>query len=235
LGRIIDEVNHRYGRLIVLKQAGRDKHKQALWLCRCDCGNEITVRGSGLRGGHTQSCGCLSLKNDVGKRYGRLTVLEQIKSRRGGASWLCRCECGNKVTVHGSDLRRGGTQSCGCLWKEKTMLPSGDAAFNALLYSIKRAAKKRGYSWNLMSEQVKQLTSQVCHYCGAGPAQVSHGASYNGVYVYNGLDRINNEKGYALENVIPCCKVCNYAKRTMTQDDFLAWISRVYMYSVNKG
>ena len=62
----IDLTGHRFGRLIVIREAGRDKHGNDLWLCRClgkngnDCGKEVVVRGSHLRSEHTQSCGCLS-------------------------------------------------------------------------------------------------------------------------------------------------------------------------------
>lgn len=44
--------------LTVLRENGRDKHNKVLWLCRCKCGNVITVRGSHLRSGNTISCGC---------------------------------------------------------------------------------------------------------------------------------------------------------------------------------
>jgi len=30
-----------------------------MWLCQCDCGNEVTVSGNNLRSGNTKSCGCL--------------------------------------------------------------------------------------------------------------------------------------------------------------------------------
>ena len=49
----------RFGRLIVLCENGRAKNGHVLWLCKCDCGNEVTVRGNALRTGHTTSCGCL--------------------------------------------------------------------------------------------------------------------------------------------------------------------------------
>ena len=55
-----------FGRLIVIREYGRDKHGNVLWLCRClgkngnDCGKEVVVRGDHLRSENTQSCGCLS-------------------------------------------------------------------------------------------------------------------------------------------------------------------------------
>lgn len=44
--------------LTVLRENGRDKHNKVLWLCRCKCGNEVTVCSNSLRRGLTTSCGC---------------------------------------------------------------------------------------------------------------------------------------------------------------------------------
>lgn len=56
----INETGNRYGRLVVIKQAGRNKKGKGavLWECLCDCGNIRTVIGYDLRRGHTTSCGC---------------------------------------------------------------------------------------------------------------------------------------------------------------------------------
>lgn len=52
----------------------------------------------------------------AGRKFGKLTVLKRESSAyHGVATWLCLCECGNKKTVAGSSLRRGNTQSCGCI------------------------------------------------------------------------------------------------------------------------
>lgn len=42
--------------------------------------------------------------------------------RKGGAHWLCKCDCGNEKlsSVVGCQLKSGHTQSCGCLNSEKT-------------------------------------------------------------------------------------------------------------------
>lgn len=49
----------RFGRLVVEGFFGSDRYRQSLWLCRCDCGESLTVRGGSLRSAETQSCGCL--------------------------------------------------------------------------------------------------------------------------------------------------------------------------------
>ena len=48
----------------------------------------------------------------------------------------------------------------------------------------------------------------------------------------NGVDRINSNIGYTEENTVPCCKYCNTAKNTMTQNEFKMWIKRVYKHYV---
>ena len=58
---IINRVGIRYGHLIVISFAGRDWNGHnwfTLWLCKCDCGNEIIVSGGNLQSGNVKSCGC---------------------------------------------------------------------------------------------------------------------------------------------------------------------------------
>lgn len=57
--RFIDLVGQRFGRLVVAKEDGRDRHGNVAWLCRCDCGNDRSTLSGSLTRGQTQSCGCL--------------------------------------------------------------------------------------------------------------------------------------------------------------------------------
>ena len=54
----IDMTGRGIGRLLVIEECGRNSCGEALWRCRCECGNEIIVRGSDLRSERTTSCGC---------------------------------------------------------------------------------------------------------------------------------------------------------------------------------
>lgn len=55
----------------------------------------------------------------VGHIFERLTVVEKAgKTKYGAVKWRCQCLCGNETTVFASELRRGGSRSCGCLMKE---------------------------------------------------------------------------------------------------------------------
>ena len=53
-------------------------------------------------------------------------------------------------------------------------------------------------------------------------------------FYYNGVDRIDNNSGYDIDNCAPCCHQCNWAKKNLTKADFLNWIERVYKTVINK-
>ena len=52
----------------------------------------------------------------TGQRFGRLTVIEEVDQRKyNKIFWKCVCDCGRITIVHGSNLKSGHTESCGCL------------------------------------------------------------------------------------------------------------------------
>lgn len=54
----------------------------------------------------------------VGQKFGRLIVVERAESKGGQSQWLCKCECGGEKITYGTSLKKGVTQSCGCLHRE---------------------------------------------------------------------------------------------------------------------
>ena len=75
-------------------------------------------------------------------------------------------------------------------------------------------AKLRGLEFNLTVEMFKELVSSHCYYCGETEGLI-------------GIDRRDNNIGYLPENCLSCCKVCNYAKRMRTLDEFISHCERV--------
>lgn len=49
----------RFGRLVVVHRVQNGPRRKVRFLCRCDCGKEVTVLADSLRNGTTKSCGCL--------------------------------------------------------------------------------------------------------------------------------------------------------------------------------
>ena len=128
-----DLIGQKFGRLTVLERDLSKRGVAAYWICRCDCGVVKSIRGSNLTTtkNPTKSCGCLAreintnrqdLTSLIGKRFGRLVVLERDLSKPRGKGyssyWICQCDCGNKTSVATSQLNSGKTKSCGCLHRE---------------------------------------------------------------------------------------------------------------------
>jgi hypothetical protein len=59
------QAGQKYGRLTAVRITHRDKRRNALWSCVCDCGGTSIVRAFALTAGHTKSCGCLYRENGV--------------------------------------------------------------------------------------------------------------------------------------------------------------------------
>ncbi|MEK7064175.1 MAG: hypothetical protein AAB973_01010 [Patescibacteria group bacterium] len=186
--------------------------------------------------------------NLTGFKIGKLTVLylsdlkKEYNSKRNGKVkfrlWVCLCECGKNVLLTPSQLRCGHIKSCGCSLLEYRSINArkeeGFASKTQIFLSYQHGAKSRNLSWELSKEIFIELTQKICFYCGNLPNNVSKRKS--GDFIYNGIDRIDNTLGYLINNVVPCCKICNRAKLEMSKDEFLSFIERVYKYHIlNKG
>ena len=166
--------------------------------------------------------------NEVGNRYGELTVLEYIskyitpKGRHADSIWLCKCSCGNYTETMGTNLRKGFTRSCRTCGNKRQAkaisLPEGEAAFNYVYAEYKRSAKRRKHKWALSKTQFRKLTQGSCTYCGSKPSNIIEKSDLNGPYIYNGIDRIDNSKGYVPNNCTACCRNCNTQKGSITLD-----------------
>lgn len=119
-GKFQDLSGQRFGTLTIIeKDIELSKEKgRVYWKCRCDCGREKSIRGDGLS--KIKTCGECE-KDLLNQRFGRLLVLSRAENDRfGHRYWLCQCDCGNTKVIKGDSLRRGLTQSCGCLHSEVT-------------------------------------------------------------------------------------------------------------------
>ncbi len=81
----------------------------------------------------------------IGKKFGRLQVIAEVgKTKWNDRLFRCKCSCGAFTEVAGYNLRKGHTQSCGCLQRERT----GDAnrthgKFGSRVYSVWRQMIQR--------------------------------------------------------------------------------------------
>jgi len=91
-------VDKKCGRWTVLGESGRNKTGNALWVCRCDCGNVSIIRGADLRNGSTKSCGCL--KSEVAKTNNTTHGMSNAIIYRIWAAMIQRCNNSNDKDYH---------------------------------------------------------------------------------------------------------------------------------------
>lgn len=88
---------------------------------------------------------------------------------------------------------------------------------------IKSRAKTRKLDFNLTKEQRAFLITSPCIYCNSFTSK------------FNGVDRLDSNKGYTEDNCVSSCKHCNVAKNDRTFNEFSKWIDRVRNFQNNRG
>ena len=174
----------------------------------------------------------------IGQQIGDFTISSYDQNE---GCYILTCKCGktskgasDHVTKKISRLLAEGYVACqSCTFNYKKKLEE-ERASNDVMYSFKdvyreyvNKAKKRGINFELPLEECFKLFDRPCYYCGDAPnnCRVRH----NGYKVYyQGLDRLNNNKGYIENNVVPCCKYCNSFKMDRTEQEFMEHVSRVF-------
>lgn len=181
------------------------------------------------------------LKDMTGERVGNVTILYRGKNRirKDGSHsimWVGKCDCGDVKEYWAADLIKhkkridkiGGVYSCGC----KKRKGKGESSMLEVFANYKRNAKLRRYEFSIDLDYFKKITQENCHYCNTCPSNTFNRGYSTGGFTYNGIDRVNNELGYTKDNIVPCCKICNIAKRNMSKNEFLAWVNAIYTHSI---
>lgn len=169
----------------------------------------------------------------LGTKFGHWMVLSYDKQHK---KYLCECVCGTQSYVGVSGLKSGVSRSCGCRQKDSVGLRIQNDNFKSLKNKIydnyKRAALKRGYSFELTWEVFEKLITDNCYYCGDSPNMTyKYGRGTQVIdyskFKYNGVDRVDNSIGYNIINCVPCCKICNNSKGTLHLNEWKMWIDRI--------
>lgn len=258
--RHIDITGQTFGRLTALEVVGRNS-SGPIWKCKCNCGGfkELNI-GNLKRSDYVPSCGsCWSnLPDDLSSlSFDELPMMSSAKdytneiidnikvispSRREGEQlvWKCECRlCGNEFERTSNSLNQSSkienvTANCGCKYYK-------DRSEEALHKEIYRRYKK-GHSqrrrrqgkpvhdFELSFEEFVELSNRPCRYCGL------ESDNYNvrgHVVKCNGIDRVDSNRGYTKDNIVPCCKICNKSKNDLPLSEWEDWLKRITKYRNN--
>lgn len=161
----------------------------------------------------------------LNKTFGVITTLEVDYILNSRVYLKCKCNrCGN-ITSTRIDYLNNNPKSCkycvNTLQKEIADAKyKPERNFNLKWNSLKSNAKSRNLEFNLIKKDVKELLKQNCYYCSSSE-KIS-------------IDRLDSSKDYSINNVVPCCSVCNIMKNKYSLNIFFDRIEKIYLKHLNK-
>jgi len=134
--------------------------------------------------------------------------------------------CG-KVLEKLTDGIRGSVQRCTECYNKQRKIEEGrernrnyleekKANLDNYLVSYIQCAKSRNIGFELSKVEFEEIVLMACYYCG----------SFNEKQVV-GVDRLNSSKNYTLDNCVPCCKICNFMKGSLSKNIFITQIHKI--------
>lgn len=164
-------------------------------------------------------------KKYIGKDIGCIHIddIDLSKVSKNRIYFFCTCtKCGSKLHLRTDGIFNKSRHECciKCIGKWRTAnfaemykdkLPK---EIRVKYQHLRKAAIDRGISFDLTLEEANEILCKKCHYCGKERCL--------------GIDRVDNSKGYSIENCVPCCGCCNKMKMDLELSFFLDQIEKIY-------
>ena len=233
----------KFFKLTFLNPSGNKQKNKLLWYAICECGKITEIIPTNVHRGNTKSCGECDRPNQskdwTNIKFWSLTFIKPYKKTKNEqVIWEAICDCGNVINT----LPCNRAKSCGCLAKPASKercskLGKAGRKFPPIISSARhiwRAYKRDG---NIDFNTFYELSQLNCHWCGKPPSNQfslktkDYKLNPDGLFIYNGLDRIDSNRGHDIDNVVPSCIDCNIAKGVKTSEEFLIHIQRIYNHN----
>ena len=232
-----EKVGQQYGRLKVIEYAYTSEDRHKYWMCECECGNREIIKATDLNTSKRVECLICQKKkhktqyiDETGKRYGKLTVLElDTEKSSKNAFWKCKCDCGTLLTVEGTKLRSGHTQSCGCI------ISTGEFKISQILSNANISFKKQVTFENCLDK--KQLRFDFGVYNDNN--QLQYLIEFDGIQHFGFTEGWNDEQNYkdtkrkdsiknnyCFINQIPLIRIPYYHQNSLSLNDLLLKTSK---------
>jgi hypothetical protein len=139
------------------------------------------------------------------------------------------CKYGHDTHIAGR-IKNGRCKACAQEDYKKLQDKLNNDPFMQLKYHFSQyglRSKRRQTLFALSFEEFSDIVLAPCYYCGAPAGSTSRRRTITTDTVISGIDRIDNNGGYTADNVVPCCRICNVAKSTLTQEEFYDWLRKI--------
>lgn len=160
--------------------------------------------------------------NYVGQKIGTRLIVSSLP--RSLFSVICTV-CSHETVQRGVDLVKLSDREC-----LKCKINSRDANATTVFNRVKGNANTRSIKFEITLKDFMDIASKNCFYCNEKPIQ-NHDFRARSK-PYNGLDRLDNSKGYTKNNSVSCCPTCNYAKHDLSLSEFKVWLTKCYDYLI---
>jgi hypothetical protein len=193
--------------------------------CLCDCGTIKELSGHLLVSNIVVSCGCAHTKFTVvpGDKFGKLTVVKELPKDKNKRKIECVCDCGTIVITNPWQLENKNTHCYKCA---KIPRYKGTEHFTGeYLCRIRNRAKNHDIFFEITCNdlETKYLEQNgQCYYTGK-TFEKKATKSDNDISV----DRIDSSKGYTIDNIVLCLPSINFAKQSLSHDDFIKMCGQV--------
>lgn len=232
--------------LTILNKSKDKRGNKFLWHVLCDCGNVSLGIPYNIKTGRHKTCGQCSRpkqsKDWSNIRFYSITFIKPHKKNKNEQIvWEAICDCGKIIYTIPSNY----TKSCGCLAKPASRercaaLGKAGRKYHPMISSARHLWRPYKKDSDLDFDTFYKLSQLNCFYCGSFPGnKYNHkdnmGRIYpDGLFIYNGLDRVDSNKGHNIDNVVTCCYDCNKSKMDKSVNEFLLHINRVYEHNKEK-
>ena len=247
----IYEVGQIFGCLTIIECLNNKRYK-----VKCTCGNSFELNASSLyyyyKTGKRWCKNCKPLgsnktQHTPGEILGNcFELLEHL----GKGNWKVKCiKCGKVQEQYISNMKKHKSSSCFyCLHPNAIRNHSGgkgivSGPIEERFYNYYKAriesdnSKGKKYKeWNLSLEEFISLVRGNCVYCGDTPRVDNQWSRHKRKtildedYSFNGIDRIDSNKGYSIDNCVSCCPKCNTMKGVLSKNEFISHINKVYNF-----
>lgn len=183
-----------YGKWTVVRFDCVDDRRRRRYICKCQCGLEISLVASRVAAGATKQCKNCRKLNIIGMQFGDWKVLNYLHQNSTNKSvWSCRCSCGQVEKVIGSNLMDGGSTCCfACGHKKKCNTKIVPCSW---WYKQQCQARLRKIEWNLKEDEALQVLEDQHWKCKFSGVDISFDP------ITASIDRIVSSGNYCTDNI----------------------------------